>query len=76
MYKMLIITEKVSRVKGMEVENKLSLFFVSKSIREYFAKPSSELIELSLFRLLTTNQNAHASILLQAMECHVSIDLV
>lgn len=32
MYKMFIITEKVARVKGMEVENKFSLSFVSKSM--------------------------------------------
>lgn len=44
MYKMFIITEKMARVKGME---EILPSFVSKSIREYFAKPSSELIELS-----------------------------
>lgn len=32
MYKMLIITEKVGRVKGMEVKRKLPLSFVNKSV--------------------------------------------
>lgn len=43
---MLSMTEKVARVKGHVLKGN-SLFFVSKSIGECFAKPSSEPIELS-----------------------------
>lgn len=41
MYRMLSMTEKVARVKGHVLKGN-SLFFVSKSIGEHFAKPSSD----------------------------------
>lgn len=44
-YKMLSMAEKVSRITGHVLKG--NSFFVSKSIGGYFAKPPSELIELS-----------------------------
>lgn len=41
MYRMLSMTEKVARVKGHVLKGN-SLFSVSKSIGEHFAKPSSD----------------------------------